>query len=65
MSEDWITTAEAAEISGYHPEYVRRLVRNDQIRARKFGVIWQVDRRSLSKYLKKGTETGDRRYGAK
>ena len=65
MSEDWITTAEAAEISGYHPEYVRRLVRNNQIRARKFGVVWQVDRRALSKYLKKGKETGDRRYGAK
>jgi hypothetical protein len=21
MAEDWITTAEAARISGYHPEY--------------------------------------------
>ena len=65
MSEVWITTTEAAEISGYHPEYVRRLVRNDRIRARKFGVIWQVDRRSLRKYINKGKETGDRRYGAK
>ena len=65
MSEDWITTTEAAEISGYHPEYVRRLVRNDQIRARKFGVVWQVDRKSLSNYMENGKKTGDRRYGSK
>ncbi len=65
MTDDWITTSEAAAISGFHPEYVRRLVRNEQIRARKFGVIWQVDRKSLHDYLKKGKETGDKRYGSK
>ena len=65
MSEVWITTTEAAEISGYHPEYVRHLVRSDLIKAKKFGVIWQVDRMSLNGYLIKGQETGDKRYGSK
>jgi excisionase family DNA binding protein len=28
---DWITTQEAAELSGFHPEYVRRLARQGKI----------------------------------
>jgi isopenicillin-N epimerase len=47
MVEDWLTTQEAAEISGYNLEYVRRLVRNGKLEARNFGPVWQVSRFSL------------------
>ena len=58
--EDLITTAEAAEYSGFHVEYIRRLIRNDHIRARKWGREWMVDRKSLLVYLEM-----DRRPGPK
>jgi hypothetical protein len=35
LTDEWITTNEAAQISGYHVEYIRRLVRESQITARK------------------------------
>jgi hypothetical protein len=33
---DWITTQEAVELSGFHPEYIRRLVRQ----GKKHGSVW-------------------------
>ena len=49
--EDWITTASAAKLSGFHVEYIRRLVRSGQIHAKKWGREWMVDRNSLLEYL--------------
>ena len=63
MPDDWITTTEAAELSGYHPERVRELIRDGEIEARKFGTIWQVSRGSLLAYLKAAEKTGDKRWG--
>jgi excisionase family DNA binding protein len=63
MDGDWITTAEAAEISGYHPEYLRRLTRKGVIKARKFGIVWQVSRNSLITYLQKAKSSEDKRKG--
>ena len=40
---EWITTEEAAELSGYHPEYVRRLARRGKIGAEKKGRDWWID----------------------
>lgn len=38
----WLTTEDAAEILGYNTEYVRRLIRNGKLRAKKHGHIWLV-----------------------
>ncbi len=48
---EWITTDEAAEISGYHPEYVRYLAREGRIGAEKKGRDWWIDRDKLREYL--------------
>jgi len=48
---DWITTTEAVRISGFHVEHIRRLIRNGQIGARKWGREWMVDKTSLIAYL--------------
>ena len=61
----WITTTEAAEISGYHPEHIRRLIRQQKIAARKFGIVWQVNRNSIIRYLKKAKASSDGRWGPK
>ncbi|MCL4505856.1 MAG: helix-turn-helix domain-containing protein [Chloroflexi bacterium] len=49
----WITTAEAVGLSGYNIQYVRWLIREGKVAARHFGVVWQVDRKSLIDYTRK------------
>lgn len=61
----WITTAEAAELSGYDPEYVRRLVRTKKVRAQKFGVVWQIDRAAFLAYCQESSQSKDQRRGPK
>lgn len=51
--EDWITTTEAAQLSGYDPEHVRRLARAGKIKARKWGRDWMIDGKSLLEYRKR------------
>jgi excisionase family DNA binding protein len=63
MPDDWITTTQAADLSGYHPERIRELIRDKKIEARKFGTVWQVSQGSLVAYLETAEKTGDRRWG--
>lgn len=65
MAEEWITTAEAAELSGYHPERIRELVRDCRINGRKFGIVWQIDKDSLLSFLQESRESGDKDRGPK
>ena len=61
MLEDWLTTQEAAELSGYHVDYVRKLVTAGKVEGRKFGPVWQVGRHSLEDYVKRMGGIGERR----
>ena len=61
MAEDWITTAQAAKLSGYHLDYIRILIRAGKVRAKKFGIVWQVDRASLLGYTQKAEKMGEKR----
>lgn len=63
MSERWITTTEAAELSGYSVQYLRRLIRNGKVKARKFGPTWQVSERALVTYVKDSEKSDDKRRG--
>lgn len=65
MAEHWITTNEAEEISGYHINHIRRLIRQDRIVAKKFGPIWQVSKSSLLAYLATAEASDDNRWGPK
>ena len=38
-----LTADEAAEILGYHPDYVRRLLRNGVIKAQQFNRVWMIE----------------------
>jgi len=62
--EQWITTKEASALSGYHPDYVRKLVQARKIKAQKFGEVWQVSKKSLLAYMRQVEKLGERR-GAK
>lgn len=61
MAEEWITSTEAAELSGYTPYHIRRLIQSGHIKAQKFGPTWQIGRRSLMAYLQKVAKAGERR----
>lgn len=55
---DYITTEEAAELSGYHVNYIRRLMRQGKITGRKAGLMWWIERNSLRDYLRAIQELG-------
>jgi excisionase family DNA binding protein len=59
--EEWLTVTQAAEISEYHPERIRELVREGKINAHKFGSVWAVHKISLLEYLQKMQESGKKR----
>jgi len=62
---EWITVPEAAELSGYHENHLRRLIRAGDIAAEKRGGHWWVDRKSVETYLAKAKKADDDRYGPK
>lgn len=65
MSEQWLTTEQAAELSGYHVDYVRKLLQSGKLDGRKWGQAWQVSRQSLVDYLATAEKSEDKRKGPK
>lgn len=61
MDDEWLTVKEAAELSGYHAETIRRLVREGKIQAKKFTFVWMVNRQSLVEYVEQAISSGDDR----
>lgn len=58
---DWLTVNEAAKLSGYHPERIRELIRDNKIVAQKFSIVWQVSRESLLSYVSTMQKLGEKR----
>ena len=67
MATDWITTAEAAELSGYTLYHLRYLIKVGKVKAKKWGREWQVSRKSLLAYVgqvgKLGSKRGPKKGG--
>jgi hypothetical protein len=61
MAEDWITVQDAVNLSGYHADHIRKLIREDRITGRKYVIVWQVSRKSLDAYLREQAQRGERR----
>ncbi|HEY62934.1 MAG TPA: helix-turn-helix domain-containing protein [Caldilineae bacterium] len=59
---EWISVQEAAEISGYHIEYVRRLIRRGKLQAERKGPMYWIDRASLEAYLEEVERLGTQRF---
>jgi hypothetical protein len=58
---DWITTTEAAKISGYTRIHITRLLTAGNVKGQRFGRAWQVDRVSLLAYTRKIGKIGEKR----
>jgi hypothetical protein len=52
VETEWLTVNEAAKVSGYHPEHIRRLVRQGSVEAKKFSIVWMVSKDSLLNYIR-------------
>jgi excisionase family DNA binding protein len=48
--EGWVTTQQAAELSGYTVVYVRRLIKRGRVEAIKTGRDWLINHSSLLAY---------------
>ena len=60
-NSEWITVSQAALLTGYNDEHITRLCRQGKIKARKYSIVWQVDRDSLLGYIAKVEKLGDKR----
>lgn len=49
--DKYLTIEAAAEMSNYHPDYIRKLCRANKITCQKMGQMWLVERESFEKYL--------------
>jgi len=66
MAEDeWLTIQQAAKLSGYHPEYLRIIIRAGKLDAHKFGPVWAISKKSLLSYVRTAENSIDKRHGPK
>lgn len=47
---DYLTVEETAQALGYHPEYVRRMVRKCKLRADRKSGVWLIYREAVEEY---------------
>jgi excisionase family DNA binding protein len=59
---EWITTAEAAELTGYRRAHIRYLLKEGYIKGQKFGRDWMIDRESVQTYVQKMKELGPAKH---
>ena len=48
-NNEWIDLREAAELSGYHPDYLGQLIRAGKLPADRLGKAWVVQRGSIAR----------------
>ena len=60
-SVEWLTVGEAVKSSGYNADHLREVIREGKIEARKFSIVWMVNRDSLLAYLAKQEKSGSKR----
>jgi hypothetical protein len=63
--DEWLTIQQASQLSGYHAEYLRIIVRAGKLDAHKFGPVWAISKNSLLLYLQSAEKSDDRRHGPK
>ena len=62
ITEGWITTDQAAALTGYATAYIRRLLNRGRVPARKVGRDWLVHRDGLLAYKAKMDNLGAQRH---
>ena len=60
---DHISVKDAAALSGYTLQYLRRLLRSGKLEGLKFGQVWLIEKSDFEAYLLRAAESTDRRFG--
>ncbi|MDW8069092.1 MAG: helix-turn-helix domain-containing protein [Anaerolineae bacterium] len=60
--EGWISTTEAADLTGYTVVYIRYLARSERIEAVKTGRDWLINRASLLAYKARMDALGTQKH---
>ena len=60
-NSEWITVDEAVELTGYNEEHITRLCRQGKVKARKYVIVWQVNKDSLLDYMARIEKLGGKR----
>jgi hypothetical protein len=60
--KDHVDVAEAVELTGYTPEYIRRLIRREKLEGIKRGTMWFVTIESLQAYKRQMDSLGDEKF---
>jgi excisionase family DNA binding protein len=58
----WITTSEAAELTGYAQGYIRQLIQKDKLHAVKRGGVWFLKREDVMAYAEQMEELGSGKH---
>ena len=58
MNEEWLTTDEAAQISGLSSSHIRYLLRNGKVQGKKLGRDWLTTRSFIQEYLASNPKPG-------
>lgn len=59
--EKWLTTEQAADLSGYHRGHLLRLLEAGTIKGEKWGPTWKVDQASLLAHIESFQPNGKKR----
>lgn len=59
---EYVSVDEAAEATGYAPAYIRRLLRQQKIKAVKKGLMWWIDLESIQAYKKEMDSLGGSKF---
>ncbi len=51
--KEYLSAREAADLSGYTPDYIARLCHDGEVAARRLGRIWYLERHSLRQFISK------------
>lgn len=65
LIEKHITVKAAAKVTGYNPQYLRRLLRAGRIAGRKVGQVWLIQIASMKDHLQQSEQSSDKRFGPK
>jgi excisionase family DNA binding protein len=59
---EWITTTEAAELTGYTDAYLRQLIGRDRLQAKKRGRDWFLSKADVLAYAKEMKRLGSAKF---
>jgi len=58
----WITTVEAAELTGYTTSYLRKAISRERLRAQKLGRDWFLDKEEVLAYAEEMRHLGSAKH---